>query len=87
MKYYTFKRESNSFDDILKDPSIKPHIYTKIKWNHHLMIGLHEYSKNFEQLKSYIVLKYGDDIQTQITKDYTPKMNVDYVPIIRHRNG
>lgn len=82
MKYYTFKRESNKFDDILTDPSLKKLIYTKITWSQHLLIGLDEFStKEFDKLASYIVLKYGDDICTQITKDYAPIPNVDYIPI------
>lgn len=81
MKYYTFERESNNFDDILKDPGIKSCIYTKIKWRNHLMIGLDEYGdKKIDQLSSYIVLKYGDDIRTSLTKDYTPIMDKDYIP-------
>jgi len=81
MKYYTFERESNNFDDILKDPGIKSAIYSKITWKNHLMIGLDEYgSQKIDQLSSYIVLKYGDDIRTSLTKDYTPIMDVDYTP-------
>jgi hypothetical protein len=81
MKYYTFERESNNFDDILKDPGIKSSIYTKISWRNHLMIGLYEYGdQKIDKLSSYIVLKYGDDIRTRLTKDYTPIMDVDYIP-------
>jgi hypothetical protein len=81
MKYYTFERESNNFDDILKDPGIKRYIYTKISWGNHLMIGLDDFSsKPIDQISSYIVLKYGDDIRTSLTKDYTPIMDVDYIP-------
>lgn len=81
MKYYTFKREGNDFTDILKDVSIKSAIYTKISWKNHLMIGLYEDDKKIAKLSSYIVLKYGDDIQTSLTKDYAPIANVDYIPI------
>ena len=81
MKYYTFERESNNFDDILKDPGIKSSIYTKILWKNHLMIGLDEHgSKKIDQLSSYIVLKYGDDIRTSLTKDYAPIIDKDYTP-------
>lgn len=80
MKYYTFERESNNFDDILKDTGIKSAIYIKLSWDNHLMIGLDEFNEKIEQLSSYIVLKYGDDIRTSLTKDYTPIMDVDYTP-------
>jgi len=79
MKYYTFKRESNDFNDILSDPTIKKHIKTKISWLGHLMLGLSE-STN-DGILGYTVLKYGDDICNPIHRDYTPIPNVDYKPI------
>jgi len=78
MKYYTFKRESNDFTDILKDPAIKSLIKLKIKWKYHLMIGFS--TKTEEGTFGYIVLKYGDDITDPINKDYTPVPGVDYTP-------
>jgi hypothetical protein len=78
MKYYTFYRESNDFTDILKDPSIKSCIATKIKWKNHLMIGLH-YDAS-ENIYGYIVLKYGEEIVNPVVKDYTPRPNIDYIP-------
>lgn len=78
MKYYTFKRESNNFDDILKDPVISKLIKTKISWRYHLMVGLSH--KTDDSQLGYIVLKYGDDMHNPINKDFTPVMNVDYVP-------
>jgi len=80
MRYYTFYRESNNFDDILKDPILKKSIDEVISWYQYLIIGLHETEKN-NQNSSYITLKYGDDIRTNLTKDYTPKPNIDYIPI------
>jgi len=77
-KFYTFKRESNNFDDILNDISLKKHIKTKIKWSYHLMISLGQ--KVDESTLGYLVLKYGDDITNPINKDYTPVPNVDYKP-------
>ena len=77
-KHYTFKRESNNFDDIIKDPSLKKHIKTKIKWSQHLMIGL-SYNVDDSTI-GYMVLKYGEDITNPINKDYTPITNVDYIP-------
>ena len=77
MKHYTFYRENNKFDDILKDPAIKKLIYTKIHWNQYLRIGLYDID---DKLESYITLKYGDDIKPADIKDFTPVPGVDYVP-------
>jgi hypothetical protein len=79
MKYYTFKRESNDFKDILSDPAIKKHIKTKISWLDHLMLGLSESASN--GILSYLVLKYGDDICNPIQTDYTPTPNIDYTVV------
>jgi hypothetical protein len=78
MKYYTFYRENNNFDDILNDVAIKKIISTKILWYQYLMIGLDERTneKNF----SYITIKYGDDIKNPNIKDFTPVPGVDYIP-------
>ena len=83
MKYYTFYRESNNFDDILRDINLKKVMTHKIRWEHHLMIGINEYKKDIDRIFSYITLKYGDEIRTTLTKDYRPIPNVDYVPIRR----
>lgn len=80
MKYYTFKRESNNFDDILSDISIKPAIRLKIRWKNYLMLGFTENNKN-ENIFGYIVLKYGEHISNPINRDYTPIPNVDYLPV------
>jgi hypothetical protein len=80
MKYYTFKRESNKFDDILKDPNLKKLLGTVINWNGYLMVGIDEYAKSFDATCVYITLKYGDDICPTITKDYAPVMFKDYIP-------
>lgn len=81
MKYYTFYRESNNFDDILKDISLKKFVTEKTRWTNYLQIGISTYKKDAEKIFSYITLKYGDEIRTNITKDYSPKPYVDYVPI------
>ena len=78
MKYYTFYRESNNFDDILADNSVKRIIAIKIKWHQHLMIGIHK--EGNEQNFSLITLKYGDDMMNNLTKDFTPIPGVDYTP-------
>jgi hypothetical protein len=78
MKYYTFFRENNNFDDILSDNSVKKIIATKIKWHQHLMIGIHK--EGNEQNFSLITLKYGEDMINNLTKDFTPIAGVDYMP-------
>jgi hypothetical protein len=77
---YTFKRESNNFDDILKDANIKKHIHESTTWTGHLMIVLDDFNKDIDKVKMYITLKYGDDIQPMLTKDYSPIPNIDYIP-------
>lgn len=79
MKYITFYRENNKFEDILKDVTVKPSIGTKIQWLQHLMLGIDESTKN-DHILSYISLKYGDDIAKSTIKDFTPIPYVDYTP-------
>jgi hypothetical protein len=69
MKYYTFRRESNNFSDILKDSNIKKHICVKILWLEHLFIGIDD---SDERILSYLELKYGDYIKQKDYKDRTP---------------
>lgn len=78
IKYYTFYRENNKFDDLLKDPNIKKVIKFKIRWENHLMIGIVEDGN--ERQFSYITLKYGEDIKSMDIKDRTPVPGVDYIP-------
>ena len=80
MKYFQFYRESNEFQDILEDPSLKKKIYTKIQWRNYLLIGLANIDDN---ILSYIEIKYGDSIRNSLSKDYSPIPYVDYVPIKR----
>jgi hypothetical protein len=75
MKYYTFKRESNDFDDILSDNVIKQKIKTKVSWSSNLLLG---FSDNNDNLFGYIVLKYGDSIVNPFEKDFKPIMGIDY---------
>jgi hypothetical protein len=79
MKYYTFYRESNNFDDILNDAMLKKSIDEVIRWYQYLIIGLYETTKN-NQNNSYITLKYGDEMTNNLVKDYSPIPGVDYVP-------
>ena len=79
MKYYTFYRENNNFDDILNDAMLKKSIDEVIRWYQYLIIGLYETTKN-NQNNSYITLKYGDEMTNNLVKDYSPIPGVDYVP-------
>ena len=79
MKTYTFRRESNKFDDILSDIVLKSTISTKIFWKNHLIIGLKHNVK--DDVLSYIVIKYGAEMVNVIETDYTPVPYKDYIPI------
>lgn len=78
MKYFTFYRESNKFDDILNDASIKKYIKMKIKWDQHLLIGVSDLQDS--SAISMITLKYGDEMVNNLTKDFTPIPGIDYKP-------
>lgn len=79
MKYYIFYRENDNFDDILFDKSIKKLFNFKIKYNQYLILGGEDIP---EDLQSYIMLKYGDDIKdnSNVFIDRKPVPFVDYVP-------
>jgi hypothetical protein len=77
MKYYTFYRENNNFDDILNDQIIKKIIDEKLRWFQYLIIGMNE---KHEQTFSYITLKYGDEMKQELVKDYSPVPGIDYIP-------
>lgn len=89
MKYLVFKRESNKFDDILKDSNIKKVCKTQLRFTNHLILGVEGESKDAEKMTSYIVLKYGDDIVSMdmLVKDRTPIPHKDYTPIRKNRNN
>ena len=78
MKYYTFYRESNNFDDIESDNIVKKFAETKIKWYQHFMIGMKKDGN--DQNFSMLTLKYGEDMVNNLTKDFTPIAGVDYTP-------
>lgn len=78
MKYYTFYRENNNFDDILSDNIVKKFAQTKIKWYQYFMIGMHKDGN--DQNFSMLTLKYGEDMVNNLTKDFTPIPGVDYTP-------
>jgi len=77
MKYYTFYRENNNFDDILSDTNIKKIMSTKLSWYQYLMIGIDDGN---ERSLSYITLKYGDDMKPPDIRDFTPVPGIDYIP-------
>jgi hypothetical protein len=77
MKYYTFYRENNNFDDILNDTIIKKIIDEKIRWFQYLIIGMND---KHEQTFSYITLKYGDEMKQELVKDFSPVPGIDYIP-------
>lgn len=77
MKYITFYRENDDFTDILKDPGVKKSIDEITTWRNYLLLGVVDDDK----VVSYITLKYGDSIRTNLTTDYTPVPNVDYTPL------
>lgn len=80
MRYFTFKRESNNFTDILTDINIKKLIRMKLSWKNHLLIGLLE-NDGSEKTSSYVTIKYGDDMINGVAEnDYSPKPYVDYMP-------
>ena len=78
MKYYTFFRENDNFDDILSDNIVKKIAGTKICWYQHLMIGINKHGN--DQNFSMLTLKYSEDMVNNLTKDFTPVAGVDYTP-------
>ncbi len=79
MTTYLFYRENNKFDDILADKNVTKPLKQKIQWKHYLLLmGYHVP----EETKSYIMLKYGDDIKSwdHVRKDNSPVPYVDYLP-------
>jgi hypothetical protein len=79
MKYYTFYNADSDFSPLLKDPAIKKRIALKITWLDHMMIGFTQDKKN-EAIDSYIMLKYGESLVTDLIKDLSPKPGIDYHP-------
>jgi hypothetical protein len=77
MKTYIFKRESNSFDDIIQDNILKKMTRTKVRWTNYLMIAV---DIRDGKIESYINLKYGDSIIPELVKDRSPVPLVDYMP-------
>ena len=82
MNFIQFYRESNKFDDIIKDPALKNKYKTKIQYNNNLLLGFPEEADDSSKILSYILLKYGDEIIefNKLVPDRSPIMGVDYVP-------
>ncbi len=79
MKYFIFYREDNNFKDILKDKNIKNYFQYKVFWKQYLLVGSESIS---EEIQSYLLLKYGDDIKdaSYIFPNRQPVPFVDYTP-------
>ena len=78
MIYYTFKRESNDFSDILKDLVIKREIDFQLAWHKHILLGFRDDVP--QKLLGYIVIKYGDEFTNPFEFDYMPKGNHIQIP-------
>lgn len=78
MKTYIFRRESDNFDDVLKDKNIKKYIVEQYELTNHLIIRV----EDTPEALAYIVLMFGEELVNlkDIVPDRTPVMNVDYVP-------
>jgi len=76
MKYLLFNRESNKFDDILKDAK-NSKLKFKVSFLNHLLLGFHD-----DKVMSLFTLRYGTDIIefSHIVPDRSPVMNRDYIP-------
>ena len=80
MKYYILYQENDNFDSFLNDSVIKENCKNYMRWTQHLLIVFDETTK--EDIKSYIMLKYGDNIKStnSLFQDFTPTPYVDYKP-------
>ena len=74
---YCFKRESNDFDDIIKDKRFKKHYLTMLRWSNHLLLSLPDDIS--DETQSFFVLLYGDDLCNPFEKDFSPVVGIDYV--------
>lgn len=78
MKYYTFFRETNNFDDIIKDVNLKKVIDELTIWHQHITVGIDD--AKADTLVSYITLKFGDSLRNELVKDLSPIPYIDYIP-------
>lgn len=79
-KIYILKNETNDFDDFLTDPTVKKYVEGKISYDDHMIVLMDE--NIAEDIKSYIILKYGDMIKDldYMVVDRSPVMFEDYWP-------
>lgn len=79
MKYYIFYRENDDFKDILHDINLKKLFDFHLHYFQHLIMGSDDIA---EDIQSYILLKYGDDIKnsSDIFIDRRPLPYKDYTP-------
>lgn len=79
MNYFIFFKEDNDFNEILKDKNLKKLHKFKIKFRQHLILGGDNVT---DDLKSYIVLKFGDDLKNKsfLCQDRKPLPFQDYLP-------
>lgn len=78
MKHFVFYRESNDFDDILKDKNIIQPNMLKISWKNHLLLGWPEEMP--QHIETYIRIIYSQQMVKLTDKDYAPIPGVDYTP-------
>jgi hypothetical protein len=78
MKTFVFQRESNNFDDVLKDKNIKKYIVEKYRFAEHLIIRV----VDTPEALAYITLMFSEELVSMkdLVPDRTPKSNIDYVP-------
>ena len=83
MRTYVFKRESNNFDDILKDKNIKKYIVEQYQFVEHLILRV----QDTPEVLAYLLLMFGEEIvrMKDVVPDRTPIMNVDYIPKSKKR--
>lgn len=83
MRTYVFQRESNNFDDILKDKNIKKYIVEQYHFTNHLILRV----QDTPEVLAYLLLVFGEELITMksIVPDRSPIMDVDYVPKGRKR--
>lgn len=79
MKYFIIYKEDSNFDEILHDYNIKKLFDFKLRFSQHLILGGEDIP---EEVQSYILLKYGDDIKNSkdIFIDRKPLPFIDYTP-------
>lgn len=79
-KILLLQSEDKSHLEILKDPSVKKTIITKLEWPDNLLLIFND--KLEGSTESYINIKYGDYIRdiNHIIPDRSPKMWIDYIP-------